>query len=297
MSSTRSSVGRLVVCLFILVNAVACETAAGTLTPPSEEVAEIPSGEEKVVITFAGWESDRQFYEPLIAEFHKQNPEIVVQIAALPRYVGGVDAYYRRLASAGDTILVGGNVPTSVAHYFLDLQPLTESDATFEPDDFWPGAMDACRDSEGRLLGIPVIIGFQGIFYDDEVFEAAAVPSPQPGWTWDDFRTAVRPLAKQDGEAIRYGYVESSGPLMSPLIAAGVEAAWGEIDIERLQPLIQWYLDLVRERAIDPIYLGFDDEAGLGQNWEQWEDWQNMFQSENRPAMWDWQSGRANAGG
>jgi len=37
---------------------------------------------EDVVITFAGWEYDRTLYEPLMEEFHKENPHITLQYAA-----------------------------------------------------------------------------------------------------------------------------------------------------------------------------------------------------------------------
>jgi len=279
MSHTRVSFRciNLIVGLLILVNATACETAVQTSISPNKNG-------KNVVITFAGWESDRQFYELLMDAFHEQYPEITVQFAALPDHatkdMTDVDTYYRKLASRGDTLILGRNIPTNVAHYFRDLQPLIESNADSAPDDFWPGALDACQDKTGHLLGIPVDIGFQGIFYDQEAFDAANLPHPYPGWTWEDFRTAVRTLAQQDGKTIRYGYAESSVSLLSPLIATAIEDSGGEIDAAILQPHIQWYLDLIRDRA---IYLLPDEQASQSQNSQAWE---SMFKSENRPAMW-----------
>lgn len=259
--------------MLVLANVAACNTAG-------RQTVSTGNGAESVVLTFAGPESDRQFYELLMDAFHEQNPGITVQFVALPGRANATnaDSYYRRLASSGDTFVLGDNPPTHVSQYLTDLQPLMESDADFAPDDFWPGALDACRDREGRLSGIPVHIGFQGIFYDQQAFRSAGLPLPQPAWTWDDFRTAATTLAQvHDG---RYSYAESAVSLLSSLIGAAIEDAEGELHAAALQPHIQWYLDLVNAGV---IYLLPTEWTGQEQPLQVWE---NLFESENHPVMW-----------
>lgn len=302
MSHARSSIIRFGICLILLVNAVSCTVGAKTDAPPgqpeatlpSRVVVEIPEGDDAILL-FAGWESERQFYERLINEFNQEHTDITIQFAALADdQIGGgadIDGYYRMLASGGDASLIGGNLPLNAAHYFLDLQPLIDSDAAFDSHDFWPGAMDACRDRENRLLGIPVRIGFRGIYYSIEAFDSVGLPHPYPGWTWDDFRSAVTILAKQEGERIRYGYAERSPSLMSALVSASIDENGGEIEPEALLPITEWYIDLVKARIVYLDPGGIDrqgsQEGGQGVSWLE------LFPSENRPAMWSGSFGEA----
>ena len=67
--------------------------------------------------------------------------------------------------------------------YFLDLQPLIDSDSNFDLAGFWLGSLSAMEDTEGRVLGLPMTLFLRGIFYDKSAFDAANfslshIPSP-----------------------------------------------------------------------------------------------------------------------
>ncbi|MFZ6027072.1 MAG: ABC transporter substrate-binding protein [Chloroflexota bacterium] len=270
----------------------ASATAGGTPQPASKPTESNPGSEQEdshPVITFAASEWERSLYEPLIEQFNTEHPEMTVQFAPLPDNYGVSENgevqqdYTRMLASSGDTFIIGGviGVPES---YLRDIQPLIEADPTSEVDDFWPGALETCQDIEGRQLGVPLWLGINGIFYDAEVFEAAGQPLPKPGWTWDEFRITLSALAKTEGENRRYALVEQYSSILTPLIEAVVDENGGEVDAETLQPIIQWYLDLVEAKAIYPP--GYYEE-GKDEAWQKyWEEMQNLFKGENRPAMW-----------
>jgi multiple sugar transport system substrate-binding protein/raffinose/stachyose/melibiose transport system substrate-binding protein len=51
---------------------------------------------------------------------------------------------------------------------------------------------------DGELYDLPVVNVPTVILYNQELFQAAGVPFPKPGWTWDDFRNAATKL-KRDG--------------------------------------------------------------------------------------------------
>jgi ABC-type glycerol-3-phosphate transport system substrate-binding protein len=235
-----------------------------------------------VVITFGGWEYDRSIYEPLIEEFNKQNPNITVQFVDIPITEEPINDYDRLTASSGDTF-IAWTISYFHTDYLHDLQPLLEADTTFEADDFWPGALEGCQDLEGRQLGIPTTLNVQGIYYAPEAFDAAGLPRPKAGWTWDEFRKDAIALAKRNGDTIRYGYAEGLTTVLLPLVENELQNADGKIDPQELQASIQWYIDLVKERAIHPSFAYEDDAT---QQDQQWNDWQTMFRSPDRPVMW-----------
>ena len=178
--STSITLIRLLVSLVFILEQTACTKA----TQPA--LTSVSSG-ENVVITFTDYESSHSLYEPLMAEFHKQNPSITVQFVALPESSTGSNTtasdYYRTQASTGDTSLAYTGWP-EVSGYFRDLQPQIEADPAFKPDDFWPGEMHACQDANGHTWGIPISLLLTGVYYDGKAFTDAGLPDPTPGWTW-----------------------------------------------------------------------------------------------------------------
>jgi ABC-type glycerol-3-phosphate transport system substrate-binding protein len=155
-----------------------------------------------------------------------------------------------------------------------------EGDQTFDPADFWDGSLEACQDKEGRSLGVPTTIQVWGIFYDDEAFTEAGIPAPHPGWTWDDFRAAIAAVGKA---GVRYGYAEQSyNTILIPKIDGEIALSGGEIETEKMQKTVQWYLDLANEGVIFPPLYAEDADS-----WNKlWQKWQEMFTSPQRPAMW-----------
>lgn len=286
----------LVVVSALIVSAGACSkqppTTQTSLTTPGSAAPTLAGNENRgqveedhPVVTFAGYAWERSLYDPLIEEFNQQNESITVQFVELPEWTaedqpeGG--NYLRAQAVAADTIAVYGGTP-EVGVYFRDLQPLVESDPSFDVEDFWPGMLNGCTDSEGRLIGIPLNAQMTVLFYDEAAFDAAGLPYPAPGWTWDDFQRATKALTRKEAGNIRYGFAEQ-GYIFNSVLSNWVDAHLiendGEPDGESLLNSIQWYLDLVRSGSIYSLYLS--------ENWEQdWQNWENLFKSKQRPAMW-----------
>ncbi|RPI33724.1 MAG: extracellular solute-binding protein [Chloroflexota bacterium] len=284
---------RIIIILGLLFGATACKKSEPTgetpvpskpTSTPEESSSEVNEG--PVVITFASNEWERDFFETLMAEFNQQNPGIIVQYTLLPEFSPEESSepvnYYRAIASAGDTTLIyawsGGNETS----YFRDLLPLVESDPAFDPDDFWPDSLEACQDLEGRIYGIPLSINFNGIFYDEKAFAEAGLPDPAPGWTVEDFRRAISALAYKKGDDIRYGYADQGyllASILAPYVDQYMREVDGHVDASNLQEKIQWYIDLAKDEAIYPVRDTTDWNVD-------YEKWQALFKSENRPAMW-----------
>jgi ABC-type glycerol-3-phosphate transport system substrate-binding protein len=269
---------RLIVMLVLILGQTACSKVSQPVSTPV-------TSSDKVVITFADYEVSRSRYEPLMAEFHKQNPGITVQFVPIPMSSFGSNEtqsdHYRTQASAADTSLAFTGGP-EVSAYFRDLGPQMEADSSFKPDDFWPGALTACQDQKGHTWGIPVSLTLTGIFYDEQAFTAAGLAVPKPGWTWDDFRRDIPTLAGHEGDTVHYGYADppfSTESLLTPLINASLATNGGEIDVQALTNVSQWYLDLAKARVLYPI----TDIENIKQREA---DWTTLFNTSKPPAMW-----------
>ncbi len=196
-----------------------------------------------IVITFAAPKRHQSVYESLIAEFHKQHPEIAVQFVLLD---GNSDSP----GNMGDTVRVG-SLPKNPQSQFLNIQPLIDGDSSFDTGDFWPRAMEGCRGQQGNQLGIPITLTVQVIYYQKAAFDKQRVAYPQPAWTWDDFRQTINALADPGGENPFYGFVDDPrGLLLSPLVDHILTAESGEVNPETISNKLDWYLNLTSENKL-----------------------------------------------
>ncbi len=241
--------------------------------------------QENAVITFTSYESERGLFEPLMDRFHQEHPSITVRFIALPMSSGNnqiEEINFQALAARADTAWIIGR-SVDVSAYFRDLQSQISSDPSFETDDFWPGALSACQNARGQVMGIPLTLYFSGILYDEATFTAAGLAAPRPGWTWDDFHKAAIALTRKNSNGTRYGFADPSyAAVVQPLISASLEKTGGEIDGNGLSQDLQWYVDLVQSGVLYPIQGSAGGEAGLHADGR----WQAMFQENRSPAMW-----------
>ncbi len=269
-------------------------TAAGPgEAPPQEEQGEGELSGGQAVLTFGVYAFMKANYEPLVEDFNRQNPGITVQLRELPE-TGDL----RRIASAADTTLLTFRQPGQ-GPYFLDLDPLLEGDPSFDPGDFWPGALEACQDAGGRIYGLPVAIDLTGIYYRKEAFDRAGLPYPQPGWTWEDFQQAAHALSGVEDGRPFYGFaddsfIDSSTTLLAPQVGALLEESGGSIEAERFAGELQWYLEAAKAGSlysgnIYPQRYNYgeeEDHTAWSEAWnESWEKWHSLF-GERPPALW-----------
>ncbi len=91
---------------------------------------------------------------------------------------------------------------------------LDESDVLAE-DELYPLAVDAFRDRDGDIVCLPQNVSSLVVYYNRDLFEAAGVPTPAAGWTWDDMTAAAEAL--RDGETYGLG-VEASIIRLAPFV-------------------------------------------------------------------------------
>ncbi len=225
--------------------------------------------DEQVTITFAAPGYTHDMFTSLVEDFHQQNPSVTVQLVEAPQANAEAGNYFQSLASSADSVFLAGR-DNAMSAYFRDLQPQIETDVAFQADDFWPGALATCQDSQGQVLGLPLNLSLAGLFYDPAAFDAAGLPHPQPGWNWNDFQTAIATLS-QSG---RYGLADRSYlSILQPQIIALLQANNGEIDSQTFTEALKWYLDAANENLIYPLQ---ENDSG----------WVELFHNDPPPAMW-----------
>jgi multiple sugar transport system substrate-binding protein len=246
----------------------------------------LTSENENVVITFSYNDYNRSFFEPLMDEFHQENPSITVQFVPYEPYdsekIKTADDYIHSLATSADSTILK-NRSSAMDNYFLDQQSLLDADASFNQKDLWPGSLSACEGSQGQLLGIPLDFFFNGIYYDKAAFDAAGLAYPQPGWTWDDFQQDIKTLTQTQGGVTRFGYADRSyQSILQPLIGNNLAKNDGKIDSKTLSTDLHWYVDQAKAGALLP----FQGVADADQQQSAYDRWYAMFKNNNAPAMW-----------
>lgn len=223
------------VALGILV--ATCKRGGGALpvdySVPTQ-VASTPA--EIVTIRFAVWDQERieGLYESAIEAFETAYPTLRVALVSIEETLGITDRCSnpqiggegtitcnesqpedreQRLCTAADVIsmLAYGSVPPR--GLARDLTPFIEADPGFEPDDLWPNTLEFYK-YNGGMWAVPLRVSPAVLlFYDRDIFDAAGVPYPQPGWTWEEFLATARALTVREGDTVtRWGFVQGWGP-------------------------------------------------------------------------------------
>jgi ABC-type glycerol-3-phosphate transport system substrate-binding protein len=189
---------------------------------------------EVVTIGFGAQSYERQVYEPLIAEFNRQNADVRVQFVSLdevnspqPGEQFDIDTAMRRSVSAADTLVSYYLQPEMVAKgYLYDLKPLMDADANFDAGDFYPGMLEQYTIGGGVYM-LPRATQVQLLSYNKDLWARKGLPEPRPDWTIADLLAAAEQLAEKRGSEVEvYGLVDWSTDfvaLFGELYAAGID--------------------------------------------------------------------------
>jgi len=151
---------------------------------------------EEVTLTYWGlWESSSVMNE-VLADWEREHPKIKVSYAQQSS-----EEYRERLQSAlargeGPDIFRFHNAWVPMLKNELEPVPATVMDAATYEDTFYPVAVSSLR-SGATYMGIPLEIDTLALFYNQDIFTAAAVEPPQ---TWDELRQLASQLTLRDDE-------------------------------------------------------------------------------------------------
>ncbi|MBK9710921.1 MAG: sugar ABC transporter substrate-binding protein [Kouleothrix sp.] len=206
-------------------------------------------------------------HSQIIEKFEKENPDIQVQLEP----VGSGDYYARILTqiAAGDPpdiLQIGDDaVPMFVEKgAFVPLDDLIKS-AKYPLDAgiYLPGLL-APGQWNGKQYLLPKDFSPLAVYYNKKLFDAAGLPYPKEGWTWDDFLKTAQALTKTgaDGKTTQWG-VQLPGPWTTGfeywvaaaggrLISEDGTTFAGFMDSPETTAAVQFYADLYHKYKVAP---------------------------------------------
>jgi multiple sugar transport system substrate-binding protein len=141
--------------------------------------------------------------------FQSKNPEIKVT----PSFQE-FEAYWQKMA----TETAGGNAPDVLQMDFAYIREYSDRNALYdlkkqdgknlELGDLLEGLKGA-GEIDGKLYGVPTGGNTWGYIYDPALFAQAGVEEPKEGWTWDDYRAAMKTITEKTGVAGGGNYIGS----------------------------------------------------------------------------------------
>ncbi len=200
-------------------------------------------------------------YEQMVAEFEAANPDVDVTLSPVAKQ----DDLLAKLT----TSFAGGAPPDVFLVNFrkygqfaaqgvlADVQPFLDASDVLDPADFTPTAFDAFRYDGESLTCFPQNLSSLVVYFNVDLFEAAGLPLPAMGWTWDDFLAAATALT--DGDVYGLG--------TDPKVIRVAPFVWsngGEVVDDPLAPTtltldtgpareaLDWFLDLSLVHGVVP---------------------------------------------
>lgn len=253
-----------VVLMMLAVLAIGCggkdnakDTDNGDAGKPAETKTDgAKDGGKQITLRFATWDTTDglKTAEEVAKKFTAAHPNIKVQVE------GYGDGFDQKLAAS-----FGASNPPDVMYmwdfptYYRNLEPLDnmmKSDPSMDLGDFYDGLFNYTKVG-GETYGIPTGYTSRVFYYNKKLFDAAGIPYPKDGWTWDDFREIAKKLSdpskKQYGFGIRtendpydlQGFIWSNG---GSLISPDGKAIEGYMNGKETVDTLQMFGDMLKDK-------------------------------------------------
>ncbi len=220
------------------------------------------------ILSFAVSMMDQNRYDSLIDAFEAEHPDVHISTVSIEETLGTgrrgsnwpSDAYLI-LAATADVIGAPATREAVQQGALLDLTTFFESDPNLKAEAFYPGVLESVQ-WQGGTWSLPVEATYPMIYFDKSLFDAAGVPYPQPGWTWDDFLATAQAMTVGSGDTVsQWGFVEPSfDPVTFVQARAGLlfnadaYPPTARLDDSAVVDAVRWYTDLFLTHEVSPYY-------------------------------------------
>ena len=202
-------------------------------------------------------------YRDLAERFMEANPDILVEIKTPDLTNAAIDI--PNVAKDVDCFTWAPSLqdPKNL-EAILNLEPFIDADPSFDKADFYPATLDQFT-AQGQLWALPAEVTPYVIEYNKDMFDAAKVPYPKPGWTMDDFLATAKALTKGNGDQKQYGFVgdyyESTDLVLmlqqlgARLLDESADPPKVVFDDPAMRQALQWYVDLHAKYDVKPVFV------------------------------------------
>lgn len=259
--------------------------------PAVEQAAAVPPASAAVTEIIFHCESIMEWgaLSKVVSDFEAENPDLRVKFTSVSIFGTDEESYHAAMKQASEAADVFCAMPSPTelgSGVATDLAPFIEADASFRPDDFYPGLLFRWGETTGATLSVPTYFDLGLIAYKPAAFDEAGLPNPQPGWTWDDFlRVAIQLTQRQGDEVVRWGFSEVGTGIINRRLMSEWSSDWQVgPSYAAMANILAWYetLYIETQAAPAPITLGW--EAGKTYNVG---DDLDQYRNGNKSAMWD----------
>lgn len=183
---------------------------------------------------------------------------------------GGEKVIIQSLAGAGPDVFDMYGV-VDLEHYVTSGIVLDVTEAAhrqhFSPERVWPSMQGGCV-WEGRQYSFPDNVVDELMLYHKDVFDAAHVPYPKPGWTWMEALDTMKKLSREDVQGLRTYGLLTANPLDLIISNGGVmftaDGTRCIIDSPAAVAGLQFYQDLRTKYHVMPTASDLASQATAG---------------------------------
>ncbi len=201
-------------------SAAAVTTAARVLAacaqPPPPAAPPRPTVSRKAELVYQ--DSSAEWFAPMVGrmieQFHATHPNIRVYYNAEPAKQSDIEKVTTGQMEQGNAADVIQGCCTwfplwAQRKHLLDLRPYVAADIDAATIADWNQAQyRALFTKDGRQFGLPKYCGALALFYNKDLFDEHRVKYPEAGWTYEDYRAAMKVLTRDrdhDGQTDLWG--------------------------------------------------------------------------------------------
>jgi len=260
---------RLMAVILVLTMTAACTPTAATPTTGStvgSQATSAKAASDTTVLRFAVSGMDENRYDSLIEAFEAENAGVRIKTVSIETVLGtGLpnaawpDDAYLRLATAADVFDVVATRTAVQQGAVLELSALMASDPTLSQASFYPGLLESVQ-WEGGTWSLPTEATYSLLYYNQSLLDAAGLPYPQAGWSWDDFLATARSLTIESGGTVtQWGFVQTTFDPVAlvqayagSLINAEADPPVAKFDSAAVIAGVKWFTDLFVVHKVVP---------------------------------------------
>lgn len=235
--------------------------------------------QEAITLRVASWATEKEFeLEARIAErFMALHPGVTVEHEAIP--VGYPDKILASFAAGTvpDVFLLDSPyIPRFLNRdLLLDLRPAADT-LGLDLDAYFP-AVRRVFEKDGALYALPKDFTPLVMYYNKRLFDAAEVPYPAPGWTWQDYLATARLLTRDlDGD----GVIDQYGTTFTNQLYLWIPWVWmnggdilnptgtstlGFFNAPKTEEALHFLIDLSAKHGVSPpdVMVGNESSANV----------------------------------